>query len=80
MFEKLMYNPVFKHLNEKNLLYKKQFGFQKTPSTEHDIIQLVDQINSNFEKNLFTLGVFIDLSKAFDSANFQIRKIWGSRK
>ena len=26
--------------------------FQKTHSTKHDIIQLVDQINSCFEKNL----------------------------
>ena len=33
---------------------------------EHVIIQLIDQINNNFENNEFTIGVFIDLSKAFD--------------
>ena len=33
---------------------------------EHVIIQLIDQINNNFENNKFTIGVFIDLSKAFD--------------
>ena len=52
MLEKMMYNRVYKHLNENNLLYKKHLGFQKVHSTEHVIIQLVDQINSNFGKNL----------------------------
>ena len=36
------------------------------------MLQLVDQINSSFENNLFTLGVFIDLSKAFDTVDNDI--------
>ena len=35
---------------------------------EHAIMQLIDNINS-FKKNHFTLGVFIDLSKAFDTVD-----------
>ena len=49
------------------MLYPKQFGFQKSHSTEHAIIQLIYQINSSFEKNDFTLGIFIDLSKTSDT-------------
>ena len=30
-------------------------------------IQLIDQINNSFEKNHFTIGIFIDISKAFDT-------------
>ena len=33
---------------------------------EHVIIQLIDQMNNNFENNEFTIGVFIGLTKAFD--------------
>ena len=58
-----MYNRLFKYLTTNEILHKKQFGFQKGHSIEHAIIQLIDQINNSFEKNHFTLGIFIDLSK-----------------
>ena len=55
-----------------NILYEKQFGFQTAHSTDHAIIQLVNEISKSFEENKFTLGVFIDLSKAFDTVNHKI--------
>ena len=39
---------------------------------EHAIMQLIDNINSSFEKNHFTLGVSVDLSKAFDTVDHYI--------
>ena len=67
ILERIMYNRLYNHLVKNKILYSKQFGFQKGHSTEHAIIHLIDQINSNFENNEYTLGVFIDLSKAFDT-------------
>ena len=64
-----MYNGFYKHLLNNNVLYKKQFGLQENHSTDHAIIQLVDQISNNFEKNHLTLGVFIDFSKAFNTVD-----------
>ena len=61
-----MYNRLQKYLKDHNILYNKQFGFRTGHSTEHAIAQLVDKIYDVFEKNEYTLGVFIDLSKAFD--------------
>ena len=45
MLERIMYNRLYKYLTENNLLYCKQFGFQKGHSPEHAILQLVEQIN-----------------------------------
>ena len=39
---------------------------------EHAILQLVEQTNQSFEKNEFTLGLFLDLSKAFDIVDHKI--------
>ena len=52
---------------ENNALYSKQFGFQNGHSTDHVVVQLVDQITESFENSNYTLGVFIDPLKAFDT-------------
>ena len=67
-----MYNRLFKYLTTNEILYKKQFGFQEGHSTEHAIMQLIDNTNSSFEKNHFTLGVFIGLSKTFNTIDHYI--------
>ena len=55
ILEKIMYNRLYQYLISNNLLYKKQFGFQKANSTEHAIIELVDQLCASFNKNKFTV-------------------------
>ena len=56
----------------KKKLYSKQLGFQSDHSTELAILQLANQIYEYFEINLYTLGVFIDLSRSFDTVNHSI--------
>ena len=63
ILEKIMYNRLYLHLTENNLLCKKLFGFQKGHCTDHVIVQLADQIHEMFNNNNYTLGVFIGLSK-----------------
>ena len=72
ILEKIMYNKLYRYFTEHNILYSKQFGFQRNNSTEHAIIQLYDQICESFEQNKFTLGLFIDFSKAFDTVDHKI--------
>ena len=63
ILECIMYNRLYKYLIENNILYSTQFGFQNGHSTDHAVVQLVDQIIESFENNIYTLGVFIELSK-----------------
>ena len=67
-----MYNRLYKYLSNNDLLYDKQFGFKKGHSTDHAVLQLASEISDFFDNNLFTLGVFIDLSKAFDTVDHEI--------
>ena len=44
ILEGLMYNRLYKQLNNLKVRYPKQFGFQKGHSTDHGLLQLVHQI------------------------------------
>ena len=72
VLERIMYNRVYNRLDSKDLLYEKQFGFQRNTSTEHAILQLTRDVTSSFQKREYTLAAFIDLSKAFDTVDHQI--------
>ena len=72
ILKRIVYNRLHQYLTENKILCPKQFGFQTRRSTEHAIVQLVDQILESFEYNKYTLGVFIDLSKAFDKVDYLI--------
>ena len=72
ILERIMYNRVYNYLNDNNLLFHKQFGFRKSHSTDHALIELINSTYDSFNQNKYTLGVFIDLSKAFNTVDHNI--------
>ena len=72
ILERIMHNRLFSYVSQEQILYLKQFVLHSGHSTEHAILQLANQIYESFENNLYTLGVFIDLSEVFDTVNHSI--------
>ena len=72
IFEKLIYKRLSKFLIKHNVLYKYQFGFRKGFSTDMALIEIVDNIKTAIDNNKFVCGIFLDLTKAFDTVNHQI--------
>ena len=50
-----MYNRLYSYLTENNILFNKQFGFQADHSTEHALLELVDQISNAFNDKIIYL-------------------------
>ena len=76
-----MYNIFFSFLNSFNLLYKTQFGFREKHGTNMALIMLSNEILKALDDGKIVLGVFLDLSKAFDTVDHsillkKIKKIW----
>ena len=71
-FEKVMYNRTIEFAEQYNILYHCQFGFHKNYSTSHALIHLINRISSAIDQRETTVGVFLDLSKAFDTLDHQI--------
>ena len=67
-----MYNQLKSFLNKHDIFYRKQYGFRDQRSTEHAILQIVNRIQGNMNKGMFSCGVFIDLQKAFDTIDHHI--------
>ena len=67
IFEKIIYARMYDYLTNRNILSESQFGFRKQHSTSHAIHHSDHTIRKSYNENRHTLGIFIDLSKAFDT-------------
>ena len=72
ILERIVYNHLINFLNKFNILSSNQYGFRKNHSTAYALIQLYDKLSDAFDQGKVTLGLFIDLSKAFDTVNHDI--------
>ena len=54
---------MYYHLISLDILYKFQFGFRKSNSTNHAIISLVQRVNQALDSGNVLVGVFLDLKK-----------------
>ena len=71
-FERLVYEQLNSFLVKKKIISNYQFGFRKGYSTEQAILEITENFMSAIDNGEITCGLFLDLSKAFDTVNHQI--------
>jgi len=72
IYEKLVYNRLSQYVEKFCILNDCQFGFRTNRSTSMAVLEITDKINEAIENNQFSIGVFVDLSRAFDILNHNI--------
>ena len=71
MFERIIFNNIYRYLDEHNLLNPNQSGFRPKDSCLYQLLEITHNIFSSFDCNptLETRAAFLDILKAFD-------KVW----
>ena len=67
-----MYNHLISSIDKEDIIYKFQFGFRKSHSTNHAIISMVEKVNQALDFGKVLVGIFLDLKKAFDTVDHTI--------
>ena len=72
VFEKIIYNRLYTHLEMNNILVQEQFGSRMKHSTEQAAFSLINCILTAMNNKQVVGGIFCDLHKAFDCVQHKI--------
>ena len=59
-------------LNRYDLLCPSQYGFRSNMSNSHAISESVEEITNSLDNNKYSIGVFIDFKKAFNTVDHDV--------
>ena len=72
VIEKIICTQLSSYFENNKLFYDSQYGFRPNHCTEQATLELTDRIISAMDNNDVPIGVFLDLSKAFDTIDHNI--------
>ena len=72
VLEKIMYNKMYGFLSHNNIFFDSQYGFQSKRSCEHAIMEMVGHVLQAKNEGKHSMGVFLDLSKAFGTLDHPV--------
>ena len=71
MLERIFYKRLYSFLSQSDFFHQNQFGFRKH-FTSNALTVMIENVTKAFEEKKYTLGVFLDLLKAFDTIDHNI--------
>lgn len=72
ILERVLNNSLVKFLDKYNIIAKNQFGFRSGICSEDAIAGLTSEVVSKLDSKKKCFGIFLDLSKAFDTVSIPI--------
>ena len=72
LLEKIMYKRTYNFLEHTGQLYNSQYGFRTGHSCENAVSELLAEIIKGKQEGLYTVSMFLDLSKAFDTLEHEV--------
>jgi hypothetical protein len=72
ILEKIVAEKLLFHLNSNELLYTHQYGFIPNRSAEQNLLHIVNYVTEALNDGNYSVGVFLDLKKAFDVCSHSI--------
>ena len=72
VFEKIISERLLSFIHKNNILTASQYGFRRNHSTLMAILKVYDFVTKAIDNREFCAGIFIDLSKAFDTLDHSI--------
>ena len=70
--EKVFTNRLDKFIENYCLLNESQYGFRSNRSTSIALLELIEEITTSLDNKKATVGVFINLKKAFDTIDHNL--------
>ena len=75
IFERILYNNMYKFFTVNNLIFPNQPGFKPGDSCINQLLSITHEINKSFDNGLEVPGIFLDISKALPLHKGLLRKL-----
>mgnify|MGYP002279559993 CR=1 FL=1 len=72
ILERIIFNQMYDFFEKHDILCPNQYGFRKHYSTDLAVLDLYNKITQSLANKEYVIGIFMDLSKAFDTLDHKI--------
>ena len=72
VFERILFEQIYRHLSNNKLLYSRQSGFRSLHSTVSALLDMTNDWCFNIDRGMVNGVLFLDLKKAFDTVDHKI--------